>query len=52
MIEVKVVFDGDEIIISGKRVKVFAEYGYDTNCYVDDKEIPILEDAIKYCMEN
>ena len=52
MIKAEVVFDGDKIIINGKEVEIFAEYGYDTNCYVDSKEIPVLEDAIKYCLEN
>lgn len=52
MIKVEVVFDEGKIIINGKEVEVFAEYGYDTNSYVGDREFDTIEQAIKYCMEN
>lgn len=52
MIKVEVVFDGDIILINGKEVRIFAEYGYDAYTYVDDLEFEVLEEAITYCLEN
>ncbi len=52
MIKVELVIDGDTILINGKEVHIFAEYGYEAYTYVDDLEFEVLEEAIAYCLEN
>lgn len=51
MIKAEVIFDEGKILINGKEVEVFAEYGYDTNSFVDNIEFDTLEQAISYCLQ-
>lgn len=54
MIKCEVVFDGECIVVNGKRFTVAAEYGYDTIILGlgDNDEYMTIEEAVKYCMEN
>ena len=54
MINAKVVFDGDDIVVNGKRFTVAAEYSYDTVILGlgDNNEYITIEEAVKHCMEN
>lgn len=54
MIKAEVIFDGECIVVNGKRFTVAAEYSYDTIMLGlgDNNEYMTIEEAVKYCLEN